>query len=341
MAGLLAGLDALVVGSLALVLILAGTLFLRPLLVGVLSNAPFIGGWLASNVDSGLAGYQRWLQSTAGPWVRPVADALHWLAWVAQSLPASLLGVAEAAVAAIWNLRHLDLPALEARAASFVSASVAELHRLLLGAIAAAESAALAAVDGARSLAAGLFATAEADALTLAQAERVAATDLVEVARTEAASLFQQAEAAAVAGVQEAENLAQELVREERAAMLAAVGIVEHDLQALAAAERVVLADSIAAVGGDVTAAAAQAKQDLTVAEAQLQHSIDGILNSMPWQSLAAGVAASEEMLKAEVRTLVIAGAHAIREEIGNAEAIRLKYGPAVRAALADLKSRT
>lgn len=339
MGALLGGLDALLAASGLVLAVLVGSLILRPLLVAVLAQAPFIGGWLASNVDSGLARFQAAISPLAQSSAGLLADMFYWLADAGGSLLAALASLPAETAAALGRLKSLDLPALEARVDGFAAGAAAEVHRLLSGALGAAVAGLEAAVAAARAAAAGLFQAAQAEALSLEAKAEAEAEALVAAARAEAVELVEQARAEAAAGLGEAEALARDLAAAEREAMLAAVGLAERDLQALARAEGVALRDSVSLLGGDLAAAEARAEAALAGLDASLQRSIEGILASLPWQSLAATAGAGEAVLQADVKTLVALGAQEIRKAMGDAEALRAKYGPQVRAALAQVGS--
>jgi hypothetical protein len=341
MAGLLAGLDALVVATgLLFAMFLVGAV-LRPLLVAVLSQAPFIGGWLASNVDAGLARFQASIRAPADASIGLLALALEWIAYQGTQFLNGVTGLAGGLVTGLWNFKNVTLPhglhSLQLHAEALVDSArsaallgVQRAEALAKAGEGAVLSEATALVNGARSEAQGLFERAEAETVLLEGKAEALALDLVNSARAEAQVLASRAEAVAA-----------QLTAAEREFAAAGLIAVETDLRRIEAAAGVALSDTAAVLGADITEAerrAAAAAQQLT---APIEASMEGLLASIPWQALAAAVGLGEEVLKADVRALVIAGAAEIRSAMGDAASIRARYGPQVRAALADLKARS
>ncbi len=340
MPGLLAGLDALVVALGLLGALLLLSVVVRPLLVAVLGQAPFVGGWLASNVDSGLASFQRTIQAPANAALPILTSALLWLWAQGEALLSGALALGNETAAALGRIVTLSIPAALALSEARLGGVVEDAKGWALAQLQALEVRLGADLRGVESAAALKAQAVRGEALSaVSAAEGVV---LAEIRKLEGnvGQLFQQAEADLASGVQSAEQIAVSLVAQARADLAGMVGAVEHDLRLLAAAERVALADSSAILGDDLAAAEARAAAALAGLEVTTQKSIEGILSGLPWQALAAGVGASEAFLRAEVRELVGLGAQAVRSEIGNAAAIRAKYGPQVRAALAALQTR-
>jgi len=338
--GLLAGLDALLVALALLVAMLAVAQVFRPLLVNVLSQAPFIGGWLAGNVDAGLARFQASIRAPAESSLSIITSTLQWLTAQGWGFAQGVSGLAGGLLASINRLSTVTIPhaldLAEARAGEladaargFALAQLQELAVSLGGDILAARSEAASLVDQARSEAAGAVSAAES--VVLLEVRKVEQT---------AGELFQQAERDAGLAVAASEQALGDLIRQARADALAAVGAAEHDLQALARASRVALVDSQSILGGDIAAAEARAQQAVGALEEQTAKSIEGILSGLPWQSLAAGVGVSEAMLQADVRTLVGLGAAEIRRMMGDVESLRARYGPEIKAAAEQLRAR-
>jgi hypothetical protein len=338
--GLLAGLDALVVATGLLFAMFLVSAVLRPLLVSVLSQAPFIGGWLASNVDSGLARFQSTIKAPANATIGILADALEWIAYSATAFSNGLLEFGSELVNASWRLVNVTLPHGLALGLLQAEALAGAARDYALGLVQSLAVSLGRDIQLARSEAVDLVAAARAEALAASGAVlNTAEAELVAVERT-AAGLVTAAELTAKQDLGLAEQTLASLISQARADALAGVGAVEHDVQALARAASVALTDSTAILGGDIQAAEARAARAVSGLEAETQKSIEGILNSLPWQALAAAVGAGEEVLKSDVRTLVLAGAAEIRKTLGDVESVRARYGPQIQAALAELRSK-
>lgn len=338
MFGLLAGLDALVVGVVLLAVMLAVGVVLRPLLVNVLGQAPFIGGWLASNVDRGLADFQRSITTTTNNSLPLVASALQWLADQGRALTSGLTDLLNAVYWTTWTLATVTIPDAAAK-------TLQQAEQL---------------AQDARGFSVGLFQQAQADINTsFGQAEAVAgaavsavrsdleaeisaaeAVVLREIRKAEQATgdLFQQAEYDAGQLVAASEIKLTDLVSRAREDLGAAVGAVEHDLQLLAAAERVALEDSVSILGGDIQAAEARANAAIAKVEANIGSTVDEIIKSGPWAALIAAYTGGEAALKADVETLVRGVLPEIRNQIAQVATLRAKYAPQIRSTLNELK---
>lgn len=146
----------------------------------------------------------------------------------------------------------------------------------------------------------------------------------------------------------------------------------EQDLEAVAAQAGAALNAAETDLVNRIDAVAVAAAQDLRASETDLVNRIDAsavaqaqlvaearnaldseikgfsaaadkaiadVIASPPVQAALATLGAGESMLAADVQTLVILSAKAIRDQLGNAEAIRAKYGPQVMAALTKVRS--
>lgn len=338
MSGWLAGLDAFIVGLAYLGALLATRFVVRPLLVSILGSAPLIGGWLVSNVDSGLSAFERAITPAAEASMGTLTNAWDWLTGQAKGLLADVAALADAVYLGLWQLATVTLPhaiglavqQAEATARDLLAVAEADLNSL---------SATLSArLDAAAQILEGLIANARREAQEEVSAAERIVLDEVRKAEQTAGQLWQQAEYDAGQLVAASESKVVQLVALARQDLGAAVGAVEHDLQQLAKAERVLIEDTTSILGGDIQAAEARAQQAIGALEAETQKTIEGILSGLPWQSLAAAVGAGEAVLQADVRTLVGLGAQEIRKALGDAEAIRAKYGPQVQAALQQLR---
>lgn len=340
MPGLLAGLDALVVAVGLLVALLVVSAVLRPLLINVLGQAPFIGGWLASNVDSGLASFQNAIRAPADASLGLLTSLLVWADTHLRGFVQGLLDLGNGILWTTWTLATVSIPHAVGQGLQQAEALIGEARAYALGLVQAAEQRAGALFTLAEQDAAALVTAARQEAQQeVGAAERVV-LDEIRKAEQAAGQLWQQAEYDAGQLVAASESKLAQLVQLARQDLGAAVGAVEHDLQQLAKAERVLIEDTTSILGGDIQAAEARAQAALSGLEEATQKSIEGILNALPWQSLAAAVGASEAMLQAEVRTLVGLGAQEIRKAVADAPALRAKYGPEIRAALAQLAPR-
>ncbi len=339
MAGLLAGLDALLIALGFAVVLLVLTSIIRPLLVSVLGSAPFIGGWLASNVGGALGRFSNSLQGPANAALGVLSGSLGWLEWAGRSLVTAEVALHTAALSAISDLRRLDIPAALASAVAHAEGLASDLRAWTLlgiqdatnglrGLIDAAASNAAGWVLAARLEAQGLFSVAESDAVALEGKAEGLALDLVNGARAEAVILAGRAEA-----------VAQSLNTIEHEFATSALLVLTTDVQRVEAAAHVALSDTAAILGADITEAEKRAGDVAAQLAAPIEASLQGILASTPWGALAAAVGVGEEMLKADVETLVRAGAAEIRRSLGDAESIRARYGPQVRAALAQIKA--
>ncbi len=339
MGGLLAGLDALVVATGLLFALFLLSAVLRPLLVSVLGQAPFIGGWLASNVDSGLARFQATIQGPANASIGILADALQWVAYQLTALTNGLAAFGGELVNGLVRLRDVTVPYL-------VGLALAQAE----GLVAEARNAAAAGLQSLAATVAGDIQLARSEALQLTNAARAEASaasgavlstleaDLAGAERT-AGQLFQEAKLEAQADLGLAEGVLTSLISQARSDALAAAGAVEHDVQALSRAAGVLVADSAAVLGGDIAAAEARANAAVGALESRVGAEVDSILKSGPWGGLVQLYEGGEAALAASVQTLVLDGLKAIRSEIGSVEAIRAKYGPEIAAATARLRA--
>lgn len=338
MPGLVAGLDALLVACVLLAAMFAVSTIFRPLLINVLAQAPFVGGWLASNVDSGLANFQRAITGPANASLYLVSSSLDWLATQGRALTTGLTDALGAALWTSWVIATVTIPDAASKTLQQAEALAQDARGYALGLWQSAEHDIATSSSMAEAALGGAVSVLRSDLSSeISAAESVV---LLEIRRAEqnAGALFSQAEYDAQQAVAATEIKLADLVSRAREDLSAAVGAVEHDLRTLAEAERVALADSTSVLGGDIQAAEARANQAIGALEESTQKSIEGILSGLPWQSLAAAVGAGEAMLQADVRTLVGLGAKAIRDELGNAEALRAKYGPQIQALLSQVR---
>lgn len=339
MGGLLAGLDALLVATGLLFALFLVSAVLRPLLVAVLSQAPFIGGWLASNVDAGLARFQSAIRAPADASIGILADALEWIAYQLTALTNGLLGFGGELVNGLQRLRDVTIPhalgLAEARLEGLVSdarnAAAAGLQGLaatLAGDIQAARGEAVQLVDAAR-----------AEALAASGAVLSTAEGEVRQAERAAAGLVTAAELTAKQDLGLVEQTLASLIAQARADALAAAGAVEHDVQALSRAAGVLVADSAAVLGGDIAAAEARANAVAAQLAAQPAEAISNLLHSKEWIGLVQLYEGGEAALATAVEGLVSQGLAAIRSEIGNVASIRARYAPEIAAATARLRA--
>lgn len=337
--GLLAGLDALVVALALLGAMFAVGAVFRPLLVSVLGSAPFIGGWLAANVDRGLASFQRSITAPANASLYLVTSSLSWLATQGRAVTSGLTDALNAVITSLQTLATVTIPAA-------ISASEQRVEGLIEG----ARAYALLQVQALEVRLQGDLSRVEADGAALVDSARREALDevsaaervvLQEIRKTEQATgqLFLNAEHDAQQLAASAEQKAVDLVAQARALANAGIAAVEHDLQALERATGVLVADTTAVIREDIGATETRTKAQVSAIEADLQAQIDQVIKSGPWGALVAAYEGGEVALKADVETLVKASLAEVRALLGDAEAIRAKYGPAVRAQIEQLKA--
>jgi len=337
--GLLAGLDAFLVALTLLVAMLVTAQVLRPLLVSVLSQAPFIGGWLASNVDAGLARFQSSITGPANASMGIIVSSLLWLVGMGRGLLQVLQDLPNAIWGSINTLATVTLPHAVGLATSHLEGLVTDARNAAAAGLAGLAASVGADLAAARAEAVTLTTAARADALAASGAVQATVEGELAQAEKTAGSLFTQAEADAGAALGLAEQTLTGMITQARADALAAAGAVESDVQRLAAAAHVLVADSASVLGGDIAAAEARAGQALSSLGSTVQGEIDSVIKSGPWGGLVQLYEGGEAALAAKVETLVIDGLAAIRSELGSVEAIRAKYGPEIAAATARLRA--
>lgn len=335
--GLLVGLDALMVALVLFGAAYAVSTVFRPLLVGVLGQAPVIGGWLASNVDNGLASFQRSLSVPINNSVYLITSSLDWVANNGRDFLGSLTGLAGALWGTTWTLAAVTIPQAISDSESRVSGWVDDAKAWAVVQLQGLEARLGADIAQATAVAAADIAAARAEAAAGVAMVEADAGQLVAEAERKAGALFAQAEYDAQQFGGRAEQVAHDLVTQARTDLGAAVGAVEHDLQALAAAERVALQDSVSVLGGDIAAAETRANAALSEAEKGIRAEIESVLKSGPWAAVVEAYEGGEAALVANVEALVRASLSEIRKEIGDAEAVRAKYGPQLRGIISGL----
>lgn len=264
MAAILAGVDGEVIAVAFLFAVLVGVLIVRPLLVAALGNAPVIGGWLSSNVDSALAAWERGIQPLAAGALGALSSTIDWLAWAWGSLLSTITGLAQLAYAADWRIVNLALPALEQRAEAAASSALQAAEAGLRGAIAAEAGAAARATSALTVEVTGLFNAAEADIARLAV---VAASD-------------------AAAALQAAEQTAAGLAQAERAFVVSQILGVEAEIQASFNRAVALSAAAEAALRGDL----GQVSDEL---RAGIQSEVDSLLRQIEADKAALSAALS------------------------------------------------
>ena len=335
--GLLAGLDAFLVALVLLAAMFAVSAVLRPLLVNVLSQAPFVGGWLAQHVDEGLASFQRAITAPANASMSIVSSSLDWVANQGRQALQSLKDMAGAAYWTSWVILTVSIPDAVGKGLQQAEALISQARADALGLFQQAEDDIKTSLLRAETIAATAVSVARSDLESeISAAESVV---LLEIRKAEqnAGALFLQASSDLQAGLNFAESQAADLVSRAREDLGAAVGAVEHDLQKLAEAERVALTDSVSVLGGDIKAAEDRASQALSAAEEGLQGTIDSVIKSGPWGALVALYTGGEAALKADVETVVRLSLQELRQQIREVGVLRSKYAPQVRAELDKL----
>jgi hypothetical protein len=191
MVALLGGIDGEVIAVAFLFAVLVGVLIIRPLLVSALGNAPFIGGWLSSNVDAALAGWERNMQAPAAAALGILSSTIDWLTYEWSQLLATLVGWAQVEASALTKISTVVIPAAEQAAVQYAQAATAAAEADLRSELAAVAATASAAVAGARAEELSLIAAAQAEARALSAADQALAQGLFAVAEQDAAALAQ------------------------------------------------------------------------------------------------------------------------------------------------------
>lgn len=339
MPGLLAGLDALLVAAVLLAAMFAVSAVFRPLLVNVLSQAPFIGGWLAGNVDSGLANFQSSISGPANASLYLLSSSLEWLSQQGRGLTRGLTDLFNAALWTSWVIATVTIPDAAGKTLRQAEALVADARGYTLGlfqqaehdlttSFGLAEAAATAAVSVLRSDLESEISLAESAALR-------------EVRRAEQAAgqLFQQAEYDAGQAVALAESRGVALVNQVETTLNRAVGTIERDLKLVEEQALAQLPEALRTLERDLNAVRERAEARGPELQRNLSAQIKAVIDSGPWQTLVAAYAGGEAALQANVEALVRAALVQIRHELADATTLRLKYGPQIRAALALLES--
>lgn len=339
MGGWLAGLDALVVGLAYLFALLTTRFVVRPLLVSVLGQAPVIGGWLTSGIDARIADFERAITPAANASMGTLISALDWLTLQGRGLLGAVTALSDAVYAGLYHLGAETLGHAVGLGLQQVEALVAAARGYALGLFQRAEADTVYWIRAVESEAEGLAAEARKDALgEVSAAERVV-LDEIRKAEGVTGQLFQRAEYDAHQLIDASEVRLAELVSRAREELAAADAAVEHDLQQLGKAVGVAVADTAATLGGDITAAEARFQAALAGVESGLGATIDEVIKSGPWGAAVALYEGGQAALAADVETLVRESLKQVRQEIGNAEALRARYAPRVRAAIDQLKA--
>lgn len=271
MAGILAGLDVEVVAIAFLFAVLVGVLIVRPLLVALFAQAPFIGGWLSSNVDAGLAAFEASLVGPANAALGALSSTIDYLNSSWAQLVSTVTGLAQLSYTAAWRIVNLKIPAAQQAAGDFASSLFDQLRAVVAADVAAVESTAAAEVAAVEVKATALFGQAEALARSLAAAEAVALADSIAVAE-QMATVQIQAERAFVvdevlgvrAEIQSALSQALAVTAAAEAALQGDIGAVERELAGK--------------IGADVDALLRQIAADKAALEAALAGGIAGVL---------------------------------------------------------------
>lgn len=234
MVGILAGLDVEVVAIAFLFAVLVGVLIVRPLLVALFAQAPFIGGWLSSNVDAGLAAFERSLVGPANAALGALSSTIDYLTSSWGQLVSTVSSLAQLTYTAAWRIVNLQLPALEERAGAFASALFAQLLAIVNADVAAARAEASAAVAVAEADAVALFQQAEALAHDLAAAEAVALADGLAVAEGLATAQVRAERAFVTDQLLGVRQEIADAFTQAQAALTAAEAVLEGDIGAVA-----------------------------------------------------------------------------------------------------------
>ena len=338
MFGILAGFDALVIAlAFAAALLVTGSI-IRPLLVSVLSSAPFIGGWLAGSVDRSLANFQHGLMGPANAALGVLASALNWIETWGRSLVWVLVNLHTAIWTDINAIRTLSIPqavgqalaraeALVADARAAALLGVQEATTALRGLIAQAETTGAALVNGARLEALGLFTQARVEAVALeGQAESVAH------------GLFLQAEADATLLAGRAEAVAQQLSAAEHTFAAGVLSTLTTDLQRVEAAAGVAISDTRAILGGDIAEAEKRAGNVAAQLAAQPAEAVKNIENSPEWHLLQALVGNGGALLETELVSLARSALKGVQDEMGSLQPMIARGQSLVEAFRADLR---
>ncbi len=279
MAGILAGLDVEVIAIAFLFAVLVGVMIVRPLLVSVLSQAPFIGGWLGSNVDAGLNAFEVAIQPAANSALGALSSTIDWLASSWAQITDTLAGFGELAQTAVYKITTLILPALEERVTAAWSAGV----------------------NGAEALAAQEVATAEAAASQLVAAARTEAANATAAALTEAQNLAAANTALAQGLFDLAEQAATAQVQGERDFVVGQVLGINDELDALRTQTAAALAQAEAALTADIGQLAGtlggELERDVNDLLAQIKADKDVLTAALA--GTAAGLAADIAAIKA------------------------------------------
>jgi hypothetical protein len=197
--------DAAVFLLLAAVLV-AGTFFLRPLLVSLAAQIPVVGPALSSRVDSVISGFLIAITPAANAALPALTGMLDWLNGTWSQLAATVTGLAQLASTGLFRLTTWTIPhALDgalAQAETLVADEASHSEALAAGVAAGARQL----IDVARSDTAALVAQAEGLAVSEAQGAEARAGALFGVAEADAVALAAQgraelaSEAAALTG---------------------------------------------------------------------------------------------------------------------------------------------
>lgn len=340
MPGLVAGLDALLVALVLLGAMFAVSAVFRPLLVNVLQQAPFIGGWLASNVDTGLRGFQSALIAPANASLYLVSSSLDWVAQRGREIVQGLTDVLNAALWTSYVIATVTIPDAVGRglaqAENLVNAARAEALGLFQTAEHDVTTSFLRAEAGAAALTSALRSDLEAD---IQAAETVV---LLEIRKAEQATgqLFQQAEYDAAQATAQVERQAGALFQQAEADLHGITDAIRRDLAVVADQAEAQLPEALRNLGRDLEAVREQAAAQGPEFQRNLDQEIADLKASAPWQLIANLEAEGENVVGTALADLVKVSQGALHAEVAGAKALQAKLAPFVRAVTAELRGR-
>jgi hypothetical protein len=338
-AGFVALLDAVVVSAVLLVALFAVTVVIRPLLVAVLSRAPLIGGWLASNVDAGLNSFVAVISAPLNaslPVVVGLVEAV-WGAgyWFAQWL---IVGF-EAIPAAVAGFITVSFPYALNQIQQFLEGLINAARTYALGLVQSAEALAQALFSQAEALAQALFNTAISTAINLFHTAEADAAALVKVAEYDAGQLWRQAETDAQGLFLQAEGVAHMLFSDFVAFIMPLITKLIADVQAIEAQLNAFLPEWIKTVERDISAISAQLNAQPDEFKKNLQKEIADLEASPPWLILEALLNGAEAAGGALPEEIARATWDELRSNLRNFEATVQAARPTIDKIIAEIES--
>lgn len=319
-------LDVLLVGLVALLIVFTWQSWTVKVLQAMKAQAPGLFGPLFDALIGADNAIYNALRGWTDNAIQPFTDLVNRAIAAIEALTGGPLAFARAAYAAIQRLFTVEIP-------NAIQSAEATARQLLAGAEQAAQALFEAAQQGLTSLAAQLASLAQRADLGLAQLGDLVASNLHQ-ALDYALDLAQRGAhyAASLVGLEAERALAAEQALQDAAG--AGVQSLESELGSEVARVESQLGALAHGLEAEVEQARRQLGAEIVNFEDLTKQRIAAVIESSPFVAALALSEAGKRALGADVETLVTLTAAEIRKQLGDAESLRARFGPEVRAAL-------